>query len=273
MAEEFARFILTKDIRFKHAKGMRDIFGKELHTYHEIFFFISGDAEVVSEYGTRKLSPFTTVVIPKDTFHSFVVYGDEADYSRCVLNFESVSELDEIISTKLKNFFITTDENIKELFIKMQGIEDSALSRIEREILLKALFAEILIALNEYEPLSFDSLTSKFTKQIVEYIDQNIQKPLSTKNLADVLYISESYLAHIFKKELRISIHKYILEKRLILANSKIKNGTPAMKAAIECGFRDYSGFYKQYKKMFGLSPSSKVSFCPTDSMYCIPNS
>ena len=161
MSEEFARVIATRDIRFKHAKGMRDIYGKELHVYHEIFFFIAGDAEFVSELGTRKLSPFTTVIIPKDTFHSFVVYGSEADYCRCVLNFESVSELDELINAKLKNVFVTTDVNVTELFLKMQALEGSALSQMEREILLKALFAQLLVVLNEKESSFFDVLISR----------------------------------------------------------------------------------------------------------------
>ena len=255
MSEEFARFIVTKEIRFKYAKGMRDIFGKELHVYHEILFFIAGYAEFVSELGARKLSPFTTVIIPKDTFHSFVVHGNEADYCRCVLNFESVSELDELISSKLKNVFITTNENLKELFVKMQALESSTFSQLEREILLKALFAQILVALNEHENSFFDVLINTLTEQVLAYIDQNIEKSLSVRSLANMLYISESYLAHVFKKDLRISIHKYILEKRLIIANNKIKKGIPAMQAAAECGFQDYSGFYRQYKKMFGISP------------------
>ena len=40
-----------------------------------------------------------------------------------------------------------------------------------------------------------------------------------------------------------------------IRANKKIKNSVPRTQAAIECGFHDYSGFYKQYKKMFGVVP------------------
>lgn len=35
-------------------------------------------------------------------------------------------------------------------------------------------------------------------------------------------------------------------------------DGQPATQAAIECGFNDYSGFYKQFKKMFNKSPSDR---------------
>ena len=36
-------------------------------------------------------------------------------------------------------------------------------------------------------------------------------------------------------------------------------DGTPATQAAIECGFNDYSGFYRQFKKMFHKAPSALV--------------
>ena len=98
MSEEFARVIVTRDIRFKHAKGMRDIYGKELHVYHEIFFFIAGDAEFVSELGTRKLSPFTTVIIPKDNERDL----EEIDQTvRSALNFVTAQTVDTVLNTAL----------------------------------------------------------------------------------------------------------------------------------------------------------------------------
>jgi AraC-like DNA-binding protein len=67
-----------------------------------------------------------------------------------------------------------------------------------------------------------------------------------------------SCLAHTFKEQMNISIHQFILKKRLVMAHHKILAGEPATKAAMECGFNDYSGFYKQYKKLFGKNPSCR---------------
>ncbi len=47
-----------------------------------------------------------------------------------------------------------------------------------------------------------------------------------------------------------------MLEKRLILANKKIRQSVNPTVAASESGYADYSGFYRQYKKMFGVSPA-----------------
>lgn len=256
MYDEFSKFIITKEIKFKYAKGMRDIIGNEIHPYHEIFFYIGGDAKFISEAGTEKLLPFTTIVIPKETFHCFVVSGNEKDYCRCVFNFENVSEIDEIINKKMNGIFLTRDKNISALFMKLKQLTDTSFSKIEKDILLKSIFAQVLVYIKEQEHYSFESHIHPITEKIIEYIEKNIDKPLHLKVLANEFYMSESHLAHILKKDLHISVHKYILEKRLVLANKKIKNSINPTQAALECGFRDYSGFYKQYKKMFGMSPS-----------------
>ena len=256
MTDEFSKFIITNEIKFKYAKGMRDIIGNEIHPYHEIFFYIGGEAKFISEAGTEKLLPFTTVVIPKETFHCFVVSGNEKDYCRCVFNFENVSEIDEIIDKKMNGIFLTRDKNISALFMQLKQLTDTSLSKIEKDILLKSVFAQILVYIKEKEHHSFELHIHPITERIVEYIEKNIDKPLNITVLAKELYMSESHLAHIFKKDLHISVHKYILEKRLVLANRKIKSSINPTQAALECGFQDYSGFYKQYKKMFGTSPS-----------------
>ncbi len=256
MNDEFAKIIKTDEIKFKYAKGMRDIIGNEIHPYHEIFLFMGGNASFISESGTEKLLPFTIVIIPKETFHCFVVSGDEKDYCRCVFNFENVSELDEIIEKKMSGISLIRDETVNNLFLELKRLVDFSLETIEKKILLKSLFAQILVYIKTQDNNSLEANINPITKSIVDYIAQNINNPLSVKTIASELHISESHLAHIFKKDLHIPIHKYILEKRLILANKKIKNSVNATQAAMECGFQDYSGFYKQYKKMFGIPPS-----------------
>lgn len=88
-----------------------------------------------------------------------------------------------------------------------------------------------------------------------DYFDRIVSHFLSEK-----MHVSPSYLSHVFEKDLQISLHKYVLEKRLILANKKIKQSVNPTIAASECGFGDYSGFYRQYKKMFGVSPTKTKS-------------
>lgn len=257
MKNIYAKYIRTGEIIFKYAKGMRDIIGKEMHTYHEIFFFIGGDAEFICELGKEKLLPGTTVIIPKETFHQFVVFGPECDYHRCVFNFENVSELNSLIDQRLAKIMLIQNDEISAIFQKLRNLIDSPMEQPETNILTKALFAQLLVQIKEmprHEPEH--SPIDVITQNALSCINASSDYSFTVSELANVLHISSSHLSHIFKKDLHISVYKYILEKRLILANRRIREGIPPTQAASECGFSDYAGFYRQYKKMFGQAPS-----------------
>ena len=102
----------------------------------------------------------------------------------------------------------------------------------------------------------------------IRFINENLYSPIAIDEIAKACMISPSSLAHLFKKELGISPYKFIVKKRLISAYQRIQEGEPATLAAIECGFNEYSGFYKQYKKMFGVSPNGQSSVKINDNSF-----
>lgn len=52
-----------------------------------------------------------------------------------------------------------------------------------------------------------------------------------------------------------MSLHQYILVKRVLLAIRLMHRGVGATQAALESGFSDYSCFDKAFVKAIGLSP------------------
>lgn len=71
---------------------------------------------------------------------------------------------------------------------------------------------------------------------------------------------SYDYLRKLFQKELGVTPHKYLTNRRLqsaadMLINAEI-NGSAVMDIARQCGFRDSLYFSKMFKKEFGVSPS-----------------
>ena len=43
----------------------------------------------------------------------------------------------------------------------------------------------------------------------IDYINNNIEKPLTVSQIAHDLFLSPTYLSHLFHKEMNISIKKY----------------------------------------------------------------
>jgi AraC-like DNA-binding protein len=63
-------------------------------------------------------------------------------------------------------------------------------------------------------------------------------------------------MMRIFKSETGYSVHRYISEKRILLARNLIMSGTPSTAACLECGFKDYSSFSRAFKNQLGILPS-----------------
>lgn len=254
----FSRYVKSDTISFKHAKGISDHSGKEFHLFHEIVLFLGGDAQLISETVNINLKPQTIVVIPKETYHQFIINGDQNEYYRCVFQFYETAENLSLISSSIQELFVTeSDKIIAHLFSKMIKMtkEPDENAQIVSEAVLNLLLDEIK---SKKSIEVFEDLSDELTKQAIEYISQNLAENVNVNDIAKHLNVSPSTLMRTFKKNMNMPIHKYIIKKRLIFAHTKITNGEPATLAAIDCGFNDYSGFYKQYKKMFGVSPSRK---------------
>lgn len=258
MENEFAHFIRSGELMFKHAKGIRDFVGKEFHTFHEIFLFLGGEAEFTSDKLKIKLAPGTLVIIPKESFHQFTCKTD-SEYRRCVLNFSKVSELDHVIERKMSK--VCAIKLPYELYSHFNEVFDAAQNAPEADeskVQAKALLARVLCRIDTEQ--NGDVLTDDLhplVKAATVYIEEHIKEPIGIGETAEALHVSESYLMKLFRRDMNIPVYRYITEKRLIIAAREIENGVPATKAAELAGFGDYSGFYKLYKKMFGVSPSA----------------
>ena len=255
----FEKLINSKNITLKFAKGISSMKGREFHPYNEIIYFFGESAYLFSETVSTMIKPDTLIVIPKETYHQLNIIGKEDEYERCVLHFYDIPEIDGLIKTALKELYITeTNDSLVFLFEELKRSADKNSDENTGEI-LKAI---LTLVLNELKSENIVHKTAPKVNSIVQksvsFIAENIAGDLSIDHISKQLNISASLLSHIFKAEMNIPIHKYILKKRLITAFEKISSGCPATVAAAECGFSEYSNFYRQYKKAFGFPPSAK---------------
>ena len=258
--ESFAKYIKDEKIVFKYARGESEKKGKEFHNYYEILYFLNGEATFISQDFYQPLKPYTLAVIPKETYHRFLFSGDEAEYKRCVFNFTDNIGFSELISKSMKNIaIIKVTEPIKFLFEKLIEKADKEYSK---EIKINLMYSVLALLLDEISDYKNSASTVRklnpVTKQSIKFIPENLCQQITVEDIANSLNVSSSTLSHIFKDDMKISIYKYILHKKLVLANKSIISGVPPTIAALDSGFNDYSGFYRQYKKMFGCSPSQK---------------
>lgn len=92
---------------------------------------------------------------------------------------------------------------------------------------------------------------------IVQYIQLNIERPISRADLSGLLHLSQGHIARVFHKKMGMSISEYVTHHRMEMARRMlVQSNLPPGTVAQRCGFGDYPYFYRIFKKTTGLSPS-----------------
>lgn len=135
-----------------------------------------------------------------------------------------------------------------------------------------SLLSSLLIMLYRSASKKQDNEESSFyTKQvasIVTYINKNLLSDLSLDNIADYFFISKFHLERIFKKQMSTTVHNYIVQKRLSLARQMLYDGHSPTKIYKKCGFKEYTAFYRAFKKTYNCPPNhflSQINVVPPD--------
>ena len=261
MIDYFSHKITYKSVSFCYSKTPI-IDEREIHRYHEILYYVGGDATFICDDFSQKLAPNSLLLIPREHYH-FLKLEDPTSFERIKIGFSHVDGFEELVRSNMTQIRIIESPNDSTRF----ALESIRLKLTEQEDGVQCsafLFASLLMILSSIElsnPKSHEFSRNKLISGVLSYVHDNLSSGLSADDIAQVMNVSTSTLTHTFKREMGISLHKYVTQKRLSLADRMINEGAPPTKIFTDCGFGDYSSFYKAYLKHFGRSPGSTENF------------
>lgn len=263
---------LEQDFRLFHIKDQtKREFSYHYHDFHKVIIFLSGKAAYHIEGKSYYLKPWDILLVNRHAIHKPEI-DFSVPYERFVLWIR-----DDIKSTELLRCFqkaidrsynlirldSDTQEKLKQLLYELEAaLKDE---KFDSDLLGSALFAQFMVYVNRiflekqyiYDTRSYSSDSQ--IEELLRYINHNLTEDLSIETLARKYYLSKYHMMRKFKEETGYTIHNYIISKRLLLARTKISEGTPILKAAQLSGFSDYTTFSRAYKKQFGTAPSQML--------------
>ena len=254
----------VNDINFRYAvddsPDSRN-FGLHIHDTCEIFYYIDGADEYLVEGSVYPLAPGNLLIMRPGEAHC-VRITSPVRYERFAVNFP-LSLFDEIDpERRLMTPFTERTLGQGNIFL-LSGLEGyfkdmiSGKDSYEKRLRLTAGILHLLTLIcSEYDLRKTEKPRKKnLSEQIASYVNEHLFEELSIPFLASEFYLSESQFRRLFIRTTGAPPWEYITAKRLNEANRLLREGVSAKEVSERCGFREYSSFYRAYKKRFGSCP------------------
>lgn len=92
----------------------------------------------------------------------------------------------------------------------------------------------------------------------LEYIEAHLCDEITTSDVAAACFCSKSTLEKLFCRVNHISVHKYIVRRRMMLAARKLTNQpqVPILDIALEYGYGTHESFARAFEQVWNCKPS-----------------
>lgn len=237
------------------------------HDFLELYYFLDGSVTYYIEDQVYDLCPGDLLIIPAGKMHRPVIANEHAAYERMVLwitpqylqsidspagdlqkNLQKVGEHGYCVPFRGdETVFVTA--LLKKLLYMQKNDTDPKFCAGAVELYLWTIFRSygVIDTMHRNE--------TQVIPQVIRYITEHFSEPLTLEDIAAEFFVSKSYLNRHFKAYTNSTVYAYIMALRLTHARRMLREGIPAVEAGRECGFSDYSTFYKAFKTQTGLSP------------------
>ena len=101
----------------------------------------------------------------------------------------------------------------------------------------------------------FSDNASDRLKNIVEFMRAGFSEDISLDDLAEIAMCTSYHVIRLFRNQVGMSPHAYLVQLRLERARELIDSGQSLADAALLAGFSDQSHLTRRFKKRYGLTP------------------
>ena len=247
--------------------------GSHSHDYYELYFFEAGAVTMEIDGRGYPLKTGDVILIPPGVSHRAVLTDPEKPYRRFVF-WQSRPFLEALEARSPDcGYLLRRAESRGRYVYRFDPVAFNAIrtrlftlldeihaDRFGKATAIDLIITDLLLFLArtvyEQEHQNKKDQLSRY-EAITQYVDQHLDELLSLDALAKHFYLSKYYLVHLFRENAGLSVHQYILKRRLAACCDAILGGAAVGEVYRQWGFYDYSAFYRAFRKEYGMSPSA----------------
>lgn len=245
------------------------------HDFYELYFFLSGNVNYVIGGRNYQLLPGDLLLISPLELHQPRITAERHPYERIVLwvspkfleslssQSTSLTRMFDVSNPKHVNLLRLTPEYRKTIrFYLDRLLAEREQSQENSHVFSSCQLLCLLVELDRIVEtgamrgeLETMSKSERLITEVVRYIDDNYDQPISLESLSQQFFFSKYHLSHEFNRLLGTSIYKYIVQRRLLIACQLLDSGLPPSDVYRNCGFGDYANFYRAFRAEYAVSP------------------
>lgn len=242
-------------------KPMQSVYFNHIHNHCEILLFVSGRANYNIDGQVFSPSPYDLLFIPAATYH-YLIPTASVPYENYVIGIDPrfIGEKHyQTLFTSPLMISIKDDPELMGYFTRLDHYYQRY-SAQDFVVCAQHLIQELVVycAYRKPELDSIRSGTLPYIDSIIQYIANNLEKPLNADSIAEHFLLSKSYIQNMFSQQMHIGLKKYIMQKKIYAAHADLSRGMHPTEVCEKYTFSDYSVFYRLYRKTFELPPGSK---------------
>ena len=249
--------------RSEHPRADNLSFSAHFHDCWELYYFISGEGYMSVEGAAMYMESGDCLLMRPAETHAMHI-NPEQPYERMALLFQSsvfscqLAPLAARLDTYKHARVCRSDDFIRCCLELIVNAADSE----RRAVIVSMLGAMISRLSQSSSPVERPDIYGhdRLTGEIIAFVNEHLFCDWNLDTLAAALYRDKSYLNRHFKRAVGATICDYAKKKRLIAARQHMLLHRSVAAGFSKSGFGDYSTFWRQYKRMFGCSPTDDLA-------------
>lgn len=234
------------------------------HDYYQFVYVRKGSGAVIIGDEVIRVSENDAVIVKRNEPHTFEVYSGKMETYE--VKFILLDETKDFLREDVRFFCHDTARSIKHALRQIEYETDDVdefsrdvisvemckiLLFMKRELMRRREIADIK-AINDE-----DEVTDELLDKIRTYIDENISRNITVKDVSEFVCVEYKYFSHHFALRYGMRLKQYIRRKRIELAKELIVNTEMNMTAIAEsCGFGTIHYMTRVFKSEENISPT-----------------